>query len=482
MAHADHVQLAHRMLSDRNKPKKVSGSRLLSEYFRVPTSLLSPLVTKGRTDHAGYFHLGSDTICYGRAGGDKMAGTPDGELADLLPSARCNGSGVYLQFDPDEAVENLRRERYTAHFREEGSVLNELIRKAYYLVRPLLGVPIRRHLQKMHLRGWENISFPAWPVDTTVERVHKKLLALSIKAQGVERIPFIWFWPEGHSSCLIMTHDVEDGPGKDFCSSLMDLDESAGLRSSFQVVPEERYVVTSEFLDSIKNRGFEVNVHDLKHDGRLYAEHDEFLRRAKRINAYAREFGAEGFRSGILYRNADWYGAFEFAYDMSIPNVGHLDPQRGGCCTVMPYFIGDIVELPLTCTQDYTLFQIMSDYSIDLWKRQIDIIRRNNGLISFIVHPDYVIKGRAQTTYKALLNHLSELRSSGSIWSPLPRDAAAWWRQRSQMSLAFEAGQWSVVGPGAERACVAFARLDGDSVVYELPEKVVDPSIEEIFS
>ena len=114
-----------------------------------------------------------------------------------------------------------------------------------------LGVPVRRHFQKMHLRGWERIRFPDWPVDTTVERIHQKLLALSLKAQGLERIPFIWFWPEGFSSCAILTHDVEDPPGKAFCGRLMDLDEAAGFRSSFQVVPENRYPVSASFLDSI---------------------------------------------------------------------------------------------------------------------------------------------------------------------------------------------------------------------------------------
>jgi hypothetical protein len=274
-------------------------------------------------------------------------------------------------------------------------------------------VSARVHLQKIHLRGWHEISFPAWPVDTTVERIHQKLLALSMRAQGLEKVPFIWFWPDGFSSCAIITHDVEDPSGRDFCGRLMDLDHSFGFRSSFQVVPENRYAVTRSFLDSITSRGFEVNVHDLKHDGRLYAEHAEFLRRAKRINDYIREYGAEGFRSGILYRNADWYDAFEFSYDMSLPNVGHLDPQRGGCCTVMPYFIGKIIELPLTCTQDYTLFQILGDYSIDLWKQQIALVRQNHGLISLIVHPDYVIEQRARDTYKALLGHLAGLREKG---------------------------------------------------------------------
>ena len=454
------------MSSQRSKPK-VSESRILSDYFRTPASLLTPFHVGGHADQARYFKLGTDTTCYGPVCGASQGITLNEDLDDLLTSARLKEAVISLQFDADQAVENLRHERYAAHFREEGSVLNELVRKAYYFVRPLLGVPVRRHLQKMHLRGWEDITFPAWPVDTTVERIHKKLLALSLRAKGMERVPFIWFWPDGYSSCLIMTHDVEDEPGKRFCSKLMDLDESAGLRSSFQVVPEDRYVVTREFLDSIRNRGFEVNVHDLKHDGRLYAEHDEFLIRAKRINAYAREFAAEGFRSGILYRNADWYHAFEFSYDMSIPNVGHLDPQRGGCCTVLPYFIGDIVELPLTCTQDYTLLQIMGDYSIDLWKRQIDIIRQSYGLISFIVHPDYVIKDKAQAIYKSLLNHLRELCSTGAMWSPLPREVASWWRQRAEMTLSFEGGRWTVNGPSKERARVAFAKLDGDSVVYE---------------
>jgi hypothetical protein len=51
------------------------------------------------------------------------------------------------------------------------------------------------------------------------------------------------------------------------------------------------------------------------------------------------------------------------SFDMSIPNVARLDPQRGGCCTVLPFFIGDIVELPVTTTEGYSLFHILGDYS-----------------------------------------------------------------------------------------------------------------------
>lgn len=444
-----------------------SAQTLLNAYYRCPNSQLAALVA---SDSLGprkqYFRFGEATTCYGRLSSDIAARSHNPDREDVLSLVSATDHEVRLPFDAEEVVENLLRERYAAHFREQGSIYNELIRKAYYLIRPCLGVPVRRYLQQIHLRGWKNISFPNWPVDTTVERIHQQLLALSLKAMGLQKIPFIWFWPDGYSSCLIMTHDIEDPCGKDFCPTLMDLDESAGLHSSFQVVPENRYIVSQSFLDSIKSRGFEVNVHDLKHDGRLYAERTKFLQRAKRINHYIREFGAEGFRSGILYRNADWYDAFDFCYDMSIPNVAHLDPQRGGCCTVMPYFIGNIVELPLTCTQDYTLFQILRDYSIDLWKRQIALVRLNHGLISFIVHPDYIIEKKAQAIYRLLLEHLVCLQSDSTIWSALPRDVARWWRQRSKMALLYEGGHWRVEGPGKERARVAYARLAGNQVTY----------------
>jgi hypothetical protein len=442
---------------------------LLAEYYRCPETLLAPFLPVGPTaKHPGYFRLGPDLICYGPLTRGNATKYPVGDLEDALDHVRVEGHRIHLPFDAGDVVDNLRRERYAARFREEGRVLNELVRRAYYLIRPVLGVPVRRHLQRTLLRGWKDIIFPNWPVDATVEHIHQTLLALSLKAQGVESIPFIWFWPEGFSSCAILTHDVEDPSGKDFCAGVMDLDEAAGLRSSFQLVPENRYSVTPSFRDSITSRGFEVNVHDLKHDGRLYAEHGEFLRRAKRINNYIREYGAQGFRSGILYRNADWYDAFEFSYDMSIPNMGHLDPQRGGCCTVMPYFIGKIIELPLTCTQDYTLFQILGDYSIDLWKNQIALVQGNHGLISFIVHPDYIIEQRAQDTYKALLGHLARLRADGSTWTALPRDVANWWRQRSRMELMYENCRWRVEGQGKERARVAYASLAGDAVTYHL--------------
>ena len=120
----------------------------------------------------------------------------------------------------------------------------------------------------------------------------------------------------------------------------------------------------------------------------------------------ARLYGARGFRSAVLYRNQDWFEALDFSFDMSVPNVAHLDPQRGGCCTVMPYFVGDVLEIPLTTTQDYMMFHLLNDYSLDLWRMQTEAIMQKNGMVSFLIHPDYVIEKRARDVYLDLLGFL----------------------------------------------------------------------------
>jgi len=446
-------------------------NRALIDYFRCPEVYGDFALRGDICPGEGFFRFGPDVICYGQSSLGYYADKPERATCDLIYHLRVEGSTCFIPFDPSAVVENLRRERYVGRPsdhqpRSISSLVKKNIYSAYYWVRPYLAVSLRKHLQRLWLRGWEKSAFPQWPVDRTVDRILERLLALSMKAHGVEQIPFIWFWPDGLKSCVILTHDVEESAGVNFCSSLMDIDDSFGLKSSFQFIPEKRYSVSPALLSRMRERGFEVNIHDLNHDGRLYDDRAEFLRRAQKINQYVKEYGASGFRAGVLYRNFDWYDAYEFSYDMSAPNVAHLDPQAGGCCTIMPYFIGNVLELPLTTAQDYTLFNILSVYSTDLWKQQIKVITTNHGLASFNAHPDYLLEKRAQDTYEALLAHLSELRAEGEVWTPLPKEVDRWWRQRSQMKIVGEPGQWRIEGPGKERARLAYARLAGDRLSY----------------
>jgi len=210
-------------------------------------------------------------------------------------------------------------------------------------------------------------------------------------------------------------------------------------------------------------------VHDLNHDGHLFRDRALFDQRVAEINRYARELGCRGFRAGAMYRRQDWFDAFEISYDMSVPSVAHLEPQRGGCCTVMPYFVGNLLELPLTTSQDYTLFHILDDYSTTLWDEQISVILEHHGLASFIVHPDYLAGNeRAQAVYRELLEYLGRLREERNLWIALPGEVDRWWRDRREMRLVADGDSWRIEGPGSGRARLAWARPDGDGVAYDV--------------
>jgi hypothetical protein len=442
----------------------------LIERYRCPDHFAEFRLAGELSGGAGYFRFGEEIICYGQLASGSPASLGTDRLCDAAAHTTTDGLALRLPFEPRQIIENLRFERYVANSDEgqKGAGLRSAVREAYYVVRPLLPVHVRKHLQRFHLAGWEKIPFPRWPVDRAVEHIFERQVAVLLRSGPVDSIPFIWFWPYGSPSCAIVTHDVETAGGRDFCPRLMDIDESMAIKSSFQIIPESRYTVSAPFLDEIRARGFEINVHDLNHDGHLFRDRDEFLRRAERINRYRKDFGADGFRSAVLYRNLEWYDALDFSYDMSVPNVAHLDPQRGGCCTVMPYFIGQMLELPLTTTQDYSLFNVLAEYSIDLWKRQIALVMETHGLVSFNIHPDYMRETRARRVYQALLEYLAGLRSEDKIWMALPGEVNQWWRERSEMRLIARGNGWSIEGPGKERGRVAHAELEGDRVVYRL--------------
>jgi hypothetical protein len=444
----------------------------LAEYFRCPDGVADCEIGGTLSANPGFFKFGPNVTCYGRFSSGRAPEDTE-NLLDASGSFHVNGKQIRLPFDLSQVVGNLRHERYNRQPQSTFSrtPAENARRKLYYFLRPLLPVPVRRRFQKSYLRGWNKINFPHWPVDFSVDALMQRAMALVLESRRNEKVPFIWFWPNGAPSCAIMTHDVETLAGLNFRKELMDCDDLLGIKSSFQIIPEERYNTSEEVLDSIRRRGFEVNVHDLNHDGALFQQKKEFLKRASQINEYARKFRSRGFRSGAMYRNQSWYDALEFSYDMSVPNVAHLDPQRGGCCTVMPYFIGKIVELPLTTIQDYSLFHILNDYSTDLWIEQMELILEKNGLMSFIAHPDYLIEKRAQEVYLDLLTHLAKLRVDRNLWIALPREVDHWWRSRHEMKLVQHGDRWLVEGPDSDRARVAYATLADDRLVYTLEER-----------
>ena len=333
--------------------------RAFLDHTKCLPSFLKQIVPLPGSSPEGFFRFDGLRL-YGRISEGSTCPVYSDELPDVSSVVSDRNGSIALPFSPSDVIDNLRLERYVCAMKRSSASLSEhksTLRSVYYALRPLLPVSVRSILQRIALRNCTRIPFPAWPVDMTVEGLIEELWILALRSSGHAQIPFIWYWPKGFKGCAIMTHDVETSAGQDLCLAMLSLEQEYGIRSSFELIPEVRYEISEDIVRLIRQAGGEICIHGLNHDGRLFSSEMEFRARAKAINRHAQKWGAKGFRSPIMYRNVKWYDALSFSYDMSVPNVAHLDPQHGGCCTVFPYFCGDVLELTLFITScDLTLW------------------------------------------------------------------------------------------------------------------------------
>jgi len=229
-----------------------------TDFFRCPDAAGYFAIQTGPFHPAGYFRFGDQLICYANTSAVPTARHPGENPSDALDWVRISGGQVQLPFDPDLASDNLRRERYLPDYGATSTRISasRMIRDLYYAFRPLLPVPVRSALQRIHLRGQLQTCFPNWPVDRSVDRLFETMMQLALRANGNEPIPFIWFWPEGKRAAFLLTHDVENAAGLAFCPRLMDLDSEFGFRSAFQLIPEKRYEIRDSLLAEFHTRGF----------------------------------------------------------------------------------------------------------------------------------------------------------------------------------------------------------------------------------
>lgn len=262
-------------------------------------------------------------------------------------------------------------------------------------------------------------------------------------------------WPNGKKFAFVLTHDVEGPKGLSKCRQLMHLEQELGFYSSFNFIPEGDYMVSRELREELNRNGFEVGIHDLRHDGKLYWTRRDFSESAVQINRYLKEWEARGFRSGFMHHNLDWVHDLEIKYDASTFDTDPFEPQPDGVNTIFPFWVvknhsapassaklaspftsrnsscaGGYVELPYTLPQDSTLFLVLRETTTEIWKKKLDWIVKKGGMALLNVHPDYLaFDGNASNSefscslYRELLEYV-QTRYAGLYWQPLPRDMA----------------------------------------------------------
>jgi len=294
--------------------------------------------------------------------------------------------------------------------------------RVYYQIKPLLPWPVRLAIRRYWALRKRERSRDTWPI-----------------MPGSERQPNGWSgWPNGKQFAFVLTHDIEGKAGLAKCRRLMELDRKWGFRSSFNFVPEGGYAVSRELRNDIARGGFEVGVHDLRHDGKLYCSRRVFAQKALRINRHLKEWGASGFRSGFMFHKLDWLHDLDIEYDASTFDTDPFEPQPDGYSTIFPFWVPKpdgrgYVELPYTLPQDFTLFLLLGETSVDTWVQKLDWIATHGGMALLNAHPDYLCfsgERSSRRTYAAEFyeNFLKYVRSryGHSLWNPLPRELAAY--------------------------------------------------------
>jgi len=247
-------------------------------------------------------------------------------------------------------------------------------------------------------------------------------------------------WPSGKAFAFVLTHDVEGGRGVQRCLRLAKMEQALNLVSSFNFVPE-KYPLSAEVRNELVANGFEVGVHDLRHDGRLFRSEKEFLRQVGRINRYLRSWHAVGFRSGSMYHSLPWMHNMEIEYDSSTFDTDPFEPQPEGMDTVFPLWVprehgdGGYVELPYTLPQDMTLFVILRHRDSRFWKDKVEWIVERGGMVLLISHPDYMhwsgdrrrIDEYEAGLYEDFLRYIEE-KYRDRYWNALPMQVARYWK------------------------------------------------------
>jgi predicted glycosyltransferase len=381
--------------------------------------------------------------------GPTLVGADDKPLASIW---RGEDGSVFLPFDPDEVIVNYWTERYTEI--TGGSWARNLRRGlivSYYRLRPLIPRPLQIWLRRRFARLQARSRFPQWPVETCLHDFFELMFEVLAGIAG-EPVPYIAAWPGEHAWALVLTHDVELDSGWAALDPVLDLERAHGLRSSWNLVPQ-RYEIDDEQVRALLADGFEVGVHGLHHDGRDLESIATLRERLPAMRDAAERWGAGGFRSPAMYRHAEWMPLLGFDYDSSCPDTDPFEPQPGGCCTWLPFFNEGMVELPVTLTQDHTLFVILRHEDEEVWVRKTEFLRAHGGLALINTHPDYLVDERVLRAYSRFLDCFAK---DASAWRALPRDVSAWWRHRAASHLERQKGTWKVVGPAANNARVEF--------------------------
>lgn len=349
----------------------------------------------------------------------------------------------------DESEPRIRRYLFEEYKAANGRGQSSAVR-AYYRIKKFIPESIRHWINYAAIRSRRQDDFPNWPCETALIDYWHQWVRDALREMGEQDGWHIGFWPEGRRCAIVLTHDVESPLGVSRMERMADLEERYGFRSAWNL-PLAQYEIDWKVVERVRARGFEIGAHGLAHDGRMFRSREDFEECKALAERLAREHGMTGFRGPSTLRDPEWIGEMAFEYDSSFADTDPYEPQPGGTCSLFPFFLSHVVELPYTLPQDHTLIHLLRRNPVPVWATKARWIESLGGMILTLVHPDYCGDGEHLPLYEELLKILSDFDNA---WHALPGEAARWWRERAQMKLMLREGNPCITGAGSRRAAV----------------------------
>lgn len=267
--------------------------------------------------------------------------------------------------------------------------------------------------------------FPNWPIDYSVYFLMK--LSCMSRTKQLDQIQKVNL-SKGKKYALCLTHDVDTSDGFNKITEFVEIEQDLGFVSTF-FLPAFHYDIDFKLLKLIEGFGFEIGIHGYNHDGRLpFTNLQEIDRKLKKsIDKFREHVKVFGYRSPSFLRTPNLYKILEkyFLYDSSAPDTLNLSFKTSfdGCGSVFPYQRGNILEIPVTISNDADLliYGYNPEQILRIWREKINFIRNIGGTATVLTHTDPHFSGNKKML-ELYRKFLKEIKSDNTCYVTLCKD------------------------------------------------------------
>ncbi len=336
---------------------------------------------------------------------------------------------IIFNFDIEQTITRILREQYLAK------------------KRPLMSrLPFHHHRFPASVRVWVlktlnklkqgKVVFPSWPADNSVDLL-RFMFMQAFQLVSKEQLKKTKKWPLDVKSIVCLSHDVDTIDAARNIEKVAFIEEEFNLKSTW-FITGNKLSQSKKTLNYLHDNGNEIALHGHNHDFKLpFLKIEEIEQRLKIYRVYMEDYNMTGFRSPGMLRTTELLKvlATYFRYDSTFVDTERYSftTPGEGCCTVFPFNVGPLLEIPVTLPMDISLAVagLSEQQMLELWLRKIRLIKQIGGVAVLNTHTDSHLSAQPSMLkiYQKLLDTISQDKS---LKVATLNKVAGYWKRRDE--------------------------------------------------